>query len=85
MPQEICNLQAHIKVSEMLTKELIAELKNNGNGDLGYLVAKQQDSSSIVFILENLESKNKFETEVSKMPFVKIKNGFIFKKLKFNK
>jgi hypothetical protein len=57
MPQEICNLQAHIKVSEMLTKELIAELKNNGNGDLGYLVAKQQDSSSIVFILENLESK----------------------------
>jgi hypothetical protein len=57
MPQEICNLQAHIKVSEMLTKELMTELKNNGNGDLGYLVAKQQDSSSIVFILENLESK----------------------------
>ncbi|WP_221407739.1 DNA methyltransferase [Thermoflexibacter ruber] len=54
MSQEICNLQAHIKVSEMLTKELITELKNNGNGDLGYLVDKQQDSGSIAFILENL-------------------------------
>ncbi len=38
----------------MLTKELITELKNNGNGDLGYLVDKQQDNQSILFILENL-------------------------------
>ncbi|MBL7786015.1 MAG: HEAT repeat domain-containing protein [Chitinophagales bacterium] len=38
----------------MLTKELITELKNKGNGDLGYLVEKQKDSGSIVFILENL-------------------------------
>ncbi|TAG91612.1 MAG: restriction endonuclease subunit M [Bacteroidetes bacterium] len=38
----------------MLTKELITEFKNNGNGDLGYLVEKQHDSGSISFILENL-------------------------------
>ncbi len=38
----------------MLTKEHISELKNNGNGDLGYLVQKQKDSGSLVFILENL-------------------------------
>ncbi len=38
----------------MLTKELITELKNKGNGDLGYLVDKQQDNQSILFILENL-------------------------------
>jgi hypothetical protein len=38
----------------MLTKELITELKNKGNGDLGYLIDKQKDSGSIVFILENL-------------------------------
>jgi len=38
----------------MLTKELINELKNKSNGDLGYLIDKQKDSGSIVFILENL-------------------------------
>ena len=38
----------------MLTKELIKELKNKGNGDLGYLIDKQKDSGSIAFILENL-------------------------------
>jgi hypothetical protein len=30
-----------------------------------------------MFVISN--QKNKFETEVSKMPFVKIKNEFIFK------
>lgn len=38
----------------MLTKELITELKNKGNGDLGYLVDKQQDNGSVLFILENI-------------------------------
>lgn len=38
----------------MLTKELITEIKNKGNSDLGYLIEKQKDSGSIVFILENL-------------------------------
>ena len=38
----------------MLTKEYITELKNNGNGDLGYLVEKQHDIGTISFILENL-------------------------------
>jgi DNA modification methylase len=38
----------------MLTKEYISELKNNGNGDIGYLVQKQQDILDISFILENL-------------------------------
>ena len=38
----------------MITKEYITELKNRGNGDLGYLLEKQKDNKSIVFILENL-------------------------------
>jgi HEAT repeat protein len=38
----------------MLTKELITELKNKGNGQLGNLIDKYKDSGSIVFILENL-------------------------------
>lgn len=38
----------------MLTKEYITELKNKGNGDIGYLIEKQQDNKSIIFILENL-------------------------------
>jgi DNA modification methylase len=38
----------------MLTKDYISELKNNGNGDLSYLVQKQKDSGNLVFILENL-------------------------------
>jgi len=38
----------------MLTRELITELKNKGNGDLGHLIDKQKDSGSIMFILENL-------------------------------
>ncbi len=41
-------------MSEVLTKKLITELKNNGNGDLGHIVDKQQGSESIAFILENL-------------------------------
>lgn len=38
----------------MLTKELITKLKNKDNGDLSYLIDKQKDIRSIVFILENL-------------------------------
>ncbi|MCX8105634.1 MAG: DNA methyltransferase [Ignavibacterium album] len=38
----------------MLTKEYIKELKNNGNGDIGSLIKKYKDSSSLIFILENL-------------------------------
>ena len=38
----------------MLTKDFITELKNNGNGDVGYLVEKQRDNKSIIFILESL-------------------------------
>ncbi len=38
----------------MITKEYITELKNRGNGDLGYLLENQKDNKSIVFILENL-------------------------------
>jgi DNA modification methylase len=38
----------------MLTKEYISELKINGNGDIGYLVQKQKDIGSLIFILENL-------------------------------
>lgn len=38
----------------MFTKELITELKNRDNEDLGYLIDKQKESGSIVFILENL-------------------------------
>jgi DNA modification methylase len=38
----------------MLTKKFIVELKNKGNGDLGYLIQSQKDSGSIIFILENL-------------------------------
>ncbi|MGE5354944.1 MAG: DNA methyltransferase [Deltaproteobacteria bacterium] len=38
----------------MITKEYIIELKSRGNGDLGYLLEKQKDNKSIVFILENL-------------------------------
>ncbi len=38
----------------MLTKEYINELKNIGNGDLANFVRKQQDSGTIIFILENI-------------------------------
>lgn len=38
----------------MLTKELIRELKQKGNGALEYLINQQKDVSDIVFILENL-------------------------------
>jgi DNA modification methylase len=38
----------------MLTKELITQLKNNGNGDISQLIDNQRDISSINFILENL-------------------------------
>ncbi|MCS6796771.1 MAG: HEAT repeat domain-containing protein, partial [Raineya sp.] len=38
----------------MLTKELITELKNKGNGSLELLIEKQKDSKSIAFILESL-------------------------------
>lgn len=47
------NLQPNIHIF-MLTKDFITELKNNGNGDVGYLVEKQRDNKSIIFILENL-------------------------------
>ncbi len=38
----------------MLTKDYITELKNNGNGELGYLVKELKDNPSILFVLENL-------------------------------
>jgi DNA modification methylase len=38
----------------VITKELITELKNKGNGDLSYLLDKQKDNKTIIFILENL-------------------------------
>jgi len=38
----------------MITKEYIIELKSRKNGDLGYLLEKQKDNKTIVFILENL-------------------------------
>jgi hypothetical protein len=38
----------------MLTKEHITQLKNKGNGDLGYLVKELKDNPSILFLLENL-------------------------------
>jgi hypothetical protein len=38
----------------VITKDYILELKKRGNGDLGYLLEKQKDNKSIVFILENL-------------------------------
>ncbi|TAE47483.1 MAG: restriction endonuclease subunit M [Cytophagales bacterium] len=41
-------------MNAVITKEYISSLKNNGNGDLGYLVKNQKDNPSIVYILENL-------------------------------
>ncbi|MFZ6038884.1 MAG: DNA methyltransferase [Bacteroidota bacterium] len=38
----------------MLTKDYIRNLKNNGNGAIGHLIKEYQDSSSLIFILENL-------------------------------
>ncbi len=38
----------------MLTKEYIKELKNNGNGAIGEVIKRYNDSSSLTFILENL-------------------------------
>lgn len=38
----------------MVTKELITELKNKGSKDLEYLIDKQKDTGTIIFILENL-------------------------------
>lgn len=38
----------------MLSKEYIKELKNNGNGAIGFLVKEHHDSGSLTFILENL-------------------------------
>jgi DNA modification methylase len=38
----------------MLTKEYIKELKNNGNNAISNLVKNYKDSSSLIFILENL-------------------------------
>lgn len=41
-------------LNQMLTKDYIRNLKNNGNGAIGHLVKEYQDSSSLIFILENL-------------------------------
>ena len=38
----------------MITKEYITELKNRGNGDLGYLVEKQNDNKDF---LDNLDKQ----------------------------
>ncbi|MCX8055024.1 MAG: DNA methyltransferase [Ignavibacteria bacterium] len=38
----------------MLTKEYIKELKSKGNGAIGNLIKRFSDSSSLIFILENL-------------------------------
>ncbi|MBF0228949.1 MAG: hypothetical protein HQK63_05065 [Desulfamplus sp.] len=41
-------------INGTFNKEYITELKNSGNGELGYLVSDQQDNKTIMFILENL-------------------------------
>jgi DNA modification methylase len=41
-------------LNQMLTKDYIRNLKNNGNGAIGHLIKEYQDSSSLIFILENL-------------------------------
>jgi DNA modification methylase len=41
-------------LNQMLTKDYIRNLKNNGNGAIGHLTKEYQDSSSLIFILENL-------------------------------
>jgi DNA modification methylase len=38
----------------MVTKEYISELKNKGNGDVGYLINQCKDVKTITFILESL-------------------------------
>ncbi len=38
----------------MLTKEIIFNLKDQGNDQINYLIQKNQDVASLNFILENL-------------------------------